>query len=110
PSLGVVHHADSSRTLGGRPEYARAPLEASVQCLGLEYVDLYGRERDSPCSRRSSADGESLRSVGGLTLRARRYAARSSSSADCSGLSESVLWPNLSTNRNLPFRTGPAGC
>ena len=46
--FGIVHHPDSSRTLSGRPEYARAALEASLQRLGVEYVDLYYLHRLDP--------------------------------------------------------------
>src|SRR5260221_9042712 len=43
--FGNAVDAAGNRSVNGRPEYVRAAIEASLQRLGLEYVDLYYQHR-----------------------------------------------------------------
>ncbi len=43
--FGNVFHEDGSRTVSGRPEYVHQALEASLERLGLDHVDLYYQHR-----------------------------------------------------------------
>src|SRR5881296_2136400 len=47
--FGIVRGADpQSRGVNGRPEYVRASCDASLQRLGVEYIDLYYQHRVDP--------------------------------------------------------------
>ena len=43
--FGNVIDADGKRGVNGRPEYVRSEIEASLERLGVEYVDLYYQHR-----------------------------------------------------------------
>jgi aryl-alcohol dehydrogenase-like predicted oxidoreductase len=47
--FGIVRHPDTgSRGISGKPEYVRSACEASLQRLGLDYIDLYYQHRVDP--------------------------------------------------------------
>jgi aryl-alcohol dehydrogenase-like predicted oxidoreductase len=48
--FGIVRDPDdpTRRSINGRPEYVRACIDASLQRLGLEHVDLYYQHRVDP--------------------------------------------------------------
>ena len=49
--FGIVRDPDpsvTSRGVDGRPEYVRAALDASLQRLGVDHVDLYYMHRMDP--------------------------------------------------------------
>jgi aryl-alcohol dehydrogenase-like predicted oxidoreductase len=48
--FGIVRDRDdpTRRSINGRPEYVRACIDASLQRLGLEHVDLYYQHRVDP--------------------------------------------------------------
>ncbi len=47
--FGIVRGDDPhARGVNGRPEYVRAACEASLQRLGVEYIDLYYQHRVDP--------------------------------------------------------------
>ncbi len=47
--FGIVRDgADGSRSISGRPEYVRSALDASLQRLGVDHVDLYYMHRMDP--------------------------------------------------------------
>ena len=43
--FGNVFHADGRRAVNGRPEYVHEAIEASLERLGLDHVDLYYQHR-----------------------------------------------------------------
>src|SRR5207302_5219051 len=43
--FGNTVGAEGKRSVNGRPEYVRSAIEASLQRLGVDYVDLYYQHR-----------------------------------------------------------------
>ncbi len=54
--FGIIADADGNRGVNGTPEYVRSSCDASLQRLGVDYIDLYHLhrvDRTRPSRRRS---------------------------------------------------------